>query len=225
MNLLYKLLAKPYLNQWLKEQNKPTGFNDLEFAFVQEVNGKPMRFYRWPERLDMPTVREGELEKIIKLMMMGLTAKNLDDMVDVAIENKVVAIEHRENKKVFDSAMTKLGAVLIEIQNRKDKIIPVELVYNLLAVSYVREDEDPQSFDKEVQKQKAELFQTHADNNSSFFFQLPELKSKLSWLNLSEANLTDYINASKAQQAFLKEALSFTLRAENYSEQKKAAEI
>lgn len=213
MSFLYKIIGRPFLKKYFEEQNRPLGFDDLEFAFALDHKGKVKRYYQFPKRKEMPISRMGQLEKYSMYMAAGLTGKNINDLLDQMEKAMTNAIENKKSEQVMINHLSTCMAIISEMRFRSDRVIPDEILYNYLAVQYVREDEKVDVFSNEIQMQKVEAFKESATANHRFFFQLPGLSEHLKVLHISEENWKDYIEASETQKVVMQSMMeSFQYR-------------
>jgi len=91
-------------------------------------------------------------------------------------------------------------------------VIHTDLLYNFLAVQWVREDEHPELFDATIHDEKVRQFKNEtATGNSYFFFRQPELKRLNELWNFTENEWTQYWNESQQRQQFMQMALKTIL--------------
>lgn len=193
IKLLWKLFHKQLKEFYLSEQNTPVTLKELSYAFSTSK-----KYYRFPSNMAMPTSRYGKLQEYLMYMSARLTAENIDLLINKGIEIIEKGIEN-------DNGASKVAAILYQLGDRNDKIIPHQLIYNYLAVLYVREDEDPKIFNNEIHMQKVDDLMANSDN--SFFFRLPELRKLFDLTTMSESEWQTYVSGSESQQRILKEVL------------------
>lgn len=193
IKLLWKLFGKRLKEFYISEQNTPVTLNELSFAFSTKK-----KYYRFPSGMALPVSRYGKLQEFLMYMSARLTPDNIDLLINKAIEVIDKGIEN-------DSGASKVAAILYQLKDRKDKIIPHQLVYNYLAVQFVREDEDPKVFNNQIHMEKVDDLMENCDN--SFFFRLTELRSLFNLTIMSEQEWLTYVNESKLQQLLVKESL------------------
>lgn len=191
--LLYKLLGDKLKPYFLFEQNTPIQLKELHFAFETYK-----KYYRFPSNMALPMSRFGKLQEFLMYMSARLTADNIDLLINKAHEIIEKGIENNHGA-------SKVAAILYQLQDRKDKLIPQELIYNYLAVQLVREDEDPKLFNNQIHMEKVDDLMANSDNR--FFFHLKELKTLLNLTTISEREWLQYAEQSDLQQEALKKSL------------------
>lgn len=195
--LLWKWFRKGLLKHYLKEQNKPTGFQDLQYAFTDQEGRK---YYRFTDQLSLPVQRFNQMQEYQMWMSARLTADNLHTLVDKALEIVSNGVAQGNNS-------AKVSAILYQIRERQDKIVPAQVLLNILAVQYVREDEDPLVFDGDIQNQKVQAFLDDAQLANGFFLNLPELKKLTTLVSISPIDWMEYYRESEVDQEVIKRSL------------------
>lgn len=201
---LWNLHKEEFLKIYAHEQSTPLTHKQLEKCFVDR---KGKQYYRFPEGMGLPVERLGETKKFIQLQIRALTDQELGEMLDVIDKALMEGIAGKNNK-----AAAIIGSMTHQIRQRKEIIIHVELLYNLLACQWVREDEQPDVFNNEIQMEKVVQFKEEtASGNSYFFFQQQELKKLNELWNFSEDEWNRHLTESriklKASHEVLKEFL------------------
>lgn len=167
----------------------------LEWAYTDKEGNVYCRF---PKKLGLPIDRFAMMKKYLMWMVQGISPDELDSLLDIQEQALASGIKDAKNA-------AKIGVVIEEIRMRRNMTIHTELLYNFLAVQWVRQDEDPLTFNNEIQKQKVESFQKEtASGNSYFFFQQTELKMLSSLFSMSEQEWAKYWNESLLKQEYLK---------------------
>jgi len=193
IKLIWKLFGKKLREYYISEENNPIELKELLFAFTTKK-----KYYRFPAHITLPVSRYGKLQEYLMYMSARLTAENIDLLIDKGIDIIEKGIQN-------DHGASKVTAILHQLKDRNDKVIPHQLIYNYLAVQFVREDEDPQVFNNQIHMEKVDDLMANSDNR--FFFHLPELKKLFDLTTMSETEWEQYVNESVLQQKILKETL------------------
>ena len=192
--------------QFLTRKTKPTeppvaGWKDLEPAFT-DMDGREYR--RFPATIDFPLDRHARRSDIITWMSSGLTGKELADLTDIAIaelENLVAG------KK---GSLVKASAALHEIRNRQTLALHHELMYQFIAVHYIREGEDLWKVNDHIMDDKIEAFKKMvAGGRLLDFFHLPEVSNICNTIGLSSEEFQSLWSESMAQMKVLNQKLQF----------------
>lgn len=197
-----------FLRFYAEENVKKIGSHDLEYAYT-DTNGKA--YFRFGKDFSLPMDRLGRLYYFTELLFKGLSPEE-DEKIDRAINNALEA--GLGNPKVKSAA--KIGSLLIEREKRRSMVIHSELLYNILAVQLVREDEDPSLYVNAIQMQKVEQLRMDYERNGAYpFFQMEELRQLRSFLKLSKDELEAFWTESLLQQQVLMEALETVYTSES----------
>lgn len=185
-----------------ESQLKKTNRGDLEYRFH---DSKGIAYYGFPESLPMPLERWGKMKDILMYMSIGISPDEFNEMIDIAEKNWISFIKTGKNA-------AKVGYIFQELKNRTKVILHTELLYNFLAIQLIREDEDIETFNNEIQMQKVMQFKTETENGKHyFFFQKPELKKLHEYWKFTEAEWNEYWIESETKQMILKESLKTIL--------------
>lgn len=190
-------------NFWKKPKKKIRPLKDnLIFAFEDHTG---MKYYKFPSPESIGLNRLFKIQDYMAWMVRGLTADNLKELTD------------RMDELITDGLKTgrngaKLALLVQEIRERNEKSVPLELVYNYLAVFYVREDERPDVFNEQVQKEKVEAFKISAEsgNLDGFFFALHEYKNICALLNTTNGSWESIVRESQQVTERLEKLLKIT---------------
>jgi hypothetical protein len=171
-------------------QKTPLTHKELKREFA-DTDGK---WYYSFDGLAMPINRVAQAENYKIWLNNGLTKKNLLYFLDESDKSVNAALVR---DKEFAKQMAKIITINNEIRERAKMVIPSELIYNILAVQFIREDEDPVSFNNNIHLEKVAMFKNiDSNNNYSFFLHTKQLKMLLHSLNMSEGQWMEYLKSS-----------------------------
>jgi len=207
---------------------KPIGFDKMEKAFI-DSNG--FQYYKVSNSMDLPIERKGKLNTYLMWMNMGLgnfivEKKDGKQVQYLELDLILDAIEEALNKGIKSKGQAALiGTLINEIRERKNLVIHTELLYNLLAVQWIRQDEKPDTFDEEIHIQKINQFKYEvSQSNSYFFFATTLLNELLPFLKITEQEWNEYWELSIAKQTALREFLKDYLPSEELDKLNKTNE-
>jgi hypothetical protein len=183
------------------EQSKKIGFEKLAFVFT-DSNGKD--YYRYTNDLEIPILRKGELERVLLEVESGLSGNELGRIID-AID---AAINEKDKKGMMSPNIGKIGFLIQEIRNRKEILIHPELLFEAVAILYIREDEDPAIVDREILKEKIEQLKKDSVEGLYDFFYTSGLSTYIPFLEKSPEEWMEYYEAGKAKLEGMKKFLS-----------------
>lgn len=199
---------------WNKKQSptKENSFNDLEKGFL-DLDGKEYR--RFPASVKFPLERHAKRCDIATWMSAGMTNNELKKLVNVAItelENMVAG------KK---GSLVNAAAAMHQILLRKNMVIHHELMYQWIAVHYVREDENLYTVSDTIMDEKIEAFKKMVEGGLLLdFFQLPELNNICNTIGLSSEEFQTSWAESVTQMRLMNQKIKF-LTSEQKSQAKK----
>ncbi len=197
---LWNLHKEDFLKIYAHEQSAPLTHAQLEKCFVDK---KGVQYYRFPEAVALPVERLGQRSLILQWMSAGLTADEQNKFLDEIDKAVMDGLTNKDKK-----AAARVGSCTTQMRDRQKMVLHTELLYNFLAVQWVRKDENPTVYNNEIQMQKVEQFKEEtASGNSYFFFQQKELKKLNDLWNFTEAEWNKYWEESKIKIQATKEAL------------------
>lgn len=161
----------------------------LVFAFT-DLDGN--NYHRFENQDLMSMERLGELKKYFTWIVRGLSNIELEELVHQANEGIVLAMKSLDDRNKVSKYLANAISTHAEILMRSEKISNTELYYNLLAVQYIRHDEDPLEFSETIQKEKVIAFKAASGKLDSFFFALPEFTNLCRLLNITAAEWTAF---------------------------------
>ena len=170
-------------------RSHPKGFENLEYAFT--LDGR--RYYRWASDTQMPLSRLKQLEVFLMHKFTGLLQGELNQFAVAIEQNQIKAIENRNNEQAFVQYMGNISALTHELKHRDNQTIRDQVLYDIVAISYVREDENPLRYANEIHREKVDTFMLLSHKVDPFFFRLPEVKHWLTMFDLSAANWERYL--------------------------------
>jgi len=194
--LLWKYFSKGLTQHFLSEQNKPKDLSLLVYAFT---DSKLRKYYRFQDNSSLPFDRYGKLMEFLTLMSSRLTAENLGLLCDKALE----IIQEGIGK---DKNAAKVAGLIYQLKERKDWLVPHQLIYDILALQYIREDEKPEVFNNAIHLEKVETFMNEISKHS-FFFQMPEFRKLFNSTIMSESEWIAYCQKSTEEDRSAKEIL------------------
>jgi hypothetical protein len=196
--LAYKHL-KPEIKEIEATITKRTWMDNARFAF--EMEGK--RFFAFNKATDLPINRYEAQQVILIQLENRLTnkeLKNLLEIAEIAADNAFNALKNNEKVK-------NIGALLASVKeiNSRNEVLMFhpKLLCELAALSLIREDEDCTVINKEIHKEKVDLFMRQGGSADFFtktgvisLFPNPELLLQKS-AELWEAHIQQLANSKK----------------------------
>lgn len=188
---------------WKKKKPSRTEAKDsLVFAFKDDEG---VNYYRFPDGISMPLIRLYKVQEFMTWMVRGLSQDDLRDIANRMDELLTSGIKQGRNA-------AKLGVLISELTDRNERFVPVEIIYNYLAVFYIREDERFDIVNDQIQKEKVIAFKRSADSGdiNSFFFALTEYKNLCELLNITKDKWEYFAQESAHQKEKMLKLLKIT---------------
>jgi len=195
---MIQILAKiPYFERqilaYALRHKKPKGFDNMTFAF-KDTDGRS--YYTFTGDFDVYIKRRGYWEQRLIELDAGLSQKEKDAIIG--------ACKDALNKAKPDYAL--VAHLIQEMDMRNQWLVHHDIMYDLLAACYVREDEDPTKIDTEIHQQKVDYFL--ASDDVSFFFDNRTLTELLPFLGSLKGKLKQYLSDTAVRAAALKEQIN-----------------
>jgi hypothetical protein len=154
-----------FLQNLFRKKKEVSPFLNMDF-FYKDNDG--LKWYEFNDKTRMPLQRYIKLQKFIVIWNRNLDNEELNKLVDIAVE----AIEDGVKKTVSGKQINLLKVVtaLNEIKTRQDKLRPFEVMADILAISYVRSDEDFFDFDNTKHMEKKQHIMYQAKKKRSVFY-------------------------------------------------------
>lgn len=183
IKILWKLFKNQFIKYYISDQCKPITHAQMKLIFI-DSNGK--KYYEFDSNLKMPLERNAELLNYKIWMQKGLSVSEFDKILD---KMDSYLTDGLKNNKGF----ARIGALIEEMRTRRNMAIPRELWYNFLAVQIVREDEMPEVFNNEIQREKVDQLKMEVEAGNSYdFFMQSGLMRLLNLLNMSKEEFEEY---------------------------------
>lgn len=194
---LIKLLWSKYKTEFLKlhfDDVAKSSKYELEWVHT-DSNGRTYSRFVKP---DLPLERIGKMQDFMDLMGTGLTREEIKDLITAADNEMAMAMAGKK------ANLSTVGWVHKQILDREEMILHTELLYNFLAVQYIRDDEPINEYVHSIQLEKVEQFKRdNKDSSTFFFFQVPELKLVNEFLRFTEQEWNEYWKDSQKEQSRL----------------------
>lgn len=187
---------------WFKKNKKPElSVGDLTYAFTDDDGNK---YYGFPSSVAFPLERHAKRSDIIMWMSAGLTSDELHKLLDVA---EAAFEEFASGTK---GSLAIAGAALKQIRMRADLVIHHSLLYQWIAVHYVRKDESLFTINNAVMDEKIASFEKMvAGGRLLDFFHLPELMNICNTIGMSSSEYQQSWNDSETELITLNRKLKY----------------
>ena len=182
-------------------QSKPIEKYKLDWCFI-DSNGK--RYYKFIDDMEMPVERYGQIQRLLVELSNCISGPELTMFLSKIMEHLDPGGEAGEHKKV------RIGEALHlvrEMQLREELLLHPDIMMELIAANFIREDENPAKWDEELHQEKIVQFKKDSQTGLYDFFHNAGLRELTPFAGLSEAEWLTYWAKSavkiKAMHQFL----------------------
>jgi hypothetical protein len=175
---IYRLFRKQILKYYYLEQNK--GFEKLDKCFV-DSNG--IGYWRYGEDFTIPLQRVRYLNKKIQELNKGFSD---DEYIKI-----LTAIEGAINGGKKPDLVT-VGFLVKELKDRRDLALHPDIMFDLAATIYIREDENPAEVAMSIHNEKIEQFKKDSVEGLYDFFYNAGLEKYIPYLTKLEGEWEEY---------------------------------
>lgn len=190
--------------QKLFKKKEVSPFLGMEFIHKDE-NG--LKWYSFHDKSVMPLTRYLKLQKFIIIWNRNLDNTELSKLIDAAeecIEDGVVKLQGGKRINLI-----KLVTILSEMRSRHEKIRPFELMADMMAINFVREDEDYYMFDNVKHLEKKNYILDAAKKKDPFFLNTTIFKNLSGSVITSREGLAQFMELSEEQARVNVEKLQY----------------
>ncbi len=180
--------------KWFKKKPrlaKHPDFSKMEYKFA---DSQGRRYYSYLNDYDIPIKRYGQFKRFLMELANGMARDEVKLFID--------AMKSALNKNPIDIAQ--IGFVLNEMELRNDILFHEEIMFNMVATLYIREDQDPQVWDEETEQVKAQYLKIEAQGKLYDFFVTASLGKYIPYLKEHKGTLREFlIQTNKKRKAML----------------------
>lgn len=201
----WKIMKPWMLKRYYRELSRTVGKEDLDPSIIDDQG---RMYYEFPgDAMNLPVARLMKQKEYMEWLSAGINQNNLHMLLTATQEHLVEALKVTQDKKKFAKAMAKVNALISQIDQRREQIIPLDLFINMLAVMLVREDEDPAKFQETIHQEKCDYFMQHIDDYG-FFFRTAAFVKLSKQLSLSKAAWRHHLKSWLASEEELRSVLN-----------------
>jgi hypothetical protein len=194
--LTYKLFKPFFLKYYYFDQSNKSGFEKMKKVFV-DSNGK--EYYCVENDFDTPLERIRGIERCVMEISAGLS--NEDDKKIREAMKKALGEGKKPN-------LPMIGWLLVEMDKREDLVLHPNVMFDLLAYKYIREDEDPSVVDVKIHKEKIEQLRKDSMGGLYDFFYKMGLLAYMPYLTKLEKDWSEYYSQSEVKITALNKVLN-----------------
>ncbi len=190
IEFIYNRFKKQFNALAFSEQiPKKEKFAGYKFSFI---DSKGVRYYEPIDLLDSGIKRKGKLHEHLVEYASQLTGSEITkmaDTIDALINDKI----HKGESPDYAG----ITFITKEMRTRRDNLIGTDIIFDIVCLYYVREDEEPDNYDIEVHNQKVERLKKDYDLGLNVFFCGEGINKLLGFQNTPEKELKQSLNRSQ----------------------------
>lgn len=134
--------------------------------FMVEMDGH--KYYRFRDSGDVPLVRYKEIQAVLIQLDNRLTSAELMNILSIARESVVAAIEGQSRKDRGKGLQQCLWAIQEAESRHKELGLHTDLIVELAALNLIRGDENPFEINEGIQAEKLRLFKREFTSHDFF---------------------------------------------------------
>jgi hypothetical protein len=134
--------------------------------FMVEMDGH--KYYRFRDSGDVPLIRYKEIQAVLIQLDNRLTSDELLNILSIARESVVAAIEGQSRKERGKGLQQCLWAIQEAESRHKELGLHTDLIVELAALNLIRDDENPFEINEGIQAEKLRLFKREFVNHDFF---------------------------------------------------------
>jgi hypothetical protein len=139
---------------------------------------------------ETPVARMAKLKTYYDILSRGLSGEVIDTAFTAA------------NECLAKGNIAEAGRVLCDLKDLKDSVVNMDAFINIIAVSYCREDEDPDTVTDHIHKEKIDFLMSETEAGR-FFFRTAVWKDCERTFNLSSMDAEQLLTEYRAEMARL----------------------
>ncbi len=182
-------------------------------AFV-DSNG--VKYFKYKDRFNMPVVRLGALQDFLFQLSRKIDKGEMELFIkamNMLITNAVASLTHADKAVKH---LARLQTTLDDMELREKEILHPELMFDVVAVNFIREDENPAQYDEVVHAEKVEQFKKDSAGGLYDFFYSSSTMEYFPGLELLREDYQELWDYSKTKQSARIEALYQIASQQNY---------
>ena len=186
INYLAKIGFKEAIHDYCFSHQSKTYKENMEFVFTDSQNRK---YFAFPDLKKLPLPLLEKLNELQEQLTSKIPGRDLDSWI-VKVEE---VLNGHSEKKVTDT-----GYWLGVLKERRSILFDPTLLTEIAALLYIREDENPCVYNKELHKEKFELLWSDSQEGMKLydFFQQAGLKGYIPSGNITQVNWEQYLQES-----------------------------
>lgn len=189
INYLAKVGFKDAIHDYCFSHQSKSYKDNMEFIFTDSLNRK---YFYFPDLKNMPLPLLEKLNELQEQLNSKVPGRDLDSWMQ-AVEK---VLNSNSNTKVTD-----FGYWIGVLKDRRSILFDPTILTEIAALLYIREDENPCVYNKELHKEKFEMLWKDSQQGMKLydFFQQAGLKGYIPSGNITPVNWEQYLQESMAK--------------------------
>lgn len=183
INYLAKVGFKDAIQDYCYSHQSKSYKENMTFVFTDSLNRK---YFYFPDLKKMPLPLLEKLNELQEQLNAKIPGRDLDSWIKKVEE----ALNGRSETKITD-----VGYWLGVLKERRSILFDPTILMEIAALLYIREDENPCVYNKELHKEKFELLWKDSQEGNKLydFFQQAGLKGYIPSENITQENWQEYL--------------------------------
>jgi len=189
INYLAKVGFKDAIHDYCFSHQSKSYKDNMEFIFTDSLNRK---YFYFPDLKNMPLPLLEKLNELQEQLNSKVPGRDLDSWMQ-SVEK---VLNSNSNTKVTD-----VGYWIGVLKDRRSILFDPTILTEIAALLYIREDENPCVYNKELHKEKFEMLWKDSQQGMKLydFFQQAGLRGYIPSGNITPVNWEQYLQESMAK--------------------------
>jgi len=200
---------RAYINKLaFNNQKHPHEPNELEEAFV-DSNG--LKYFKYRDDMETPLVRLQKVQDFLFQLERKLSDKELSKLTEAMKFQMDRALMNSSHIDKMVGYLAKTRAIIDDIALREEYILHPELMFDIVATLYIREDENPAEWSQQLHNEKVDQFKKDSAEGLYDFFYNAGLNRYLPGLTSLKDDFQQLFNYQKDKIQARNQAITKTL--------------
>lgn len=205
MNFLEK-----HYRRWIHKlafngQRHPIDPANLEEVFV-DSNG--LKYYKFKREIDAPYVRFAQLQEYLYQAERKLNKRELKLYLDACKHQIQTVLQNTSHIDKMVGELARLSVIIEDMEILEEQVLHPELMMDIVACLYIREDEDPAIVDDKIHQEKIAQFSKDSQGGLYDFFYKAGLGKYFTGFELLSKDFENLYQFSSAKMETIREKLS-----------------
>lgn len=204
LRFLHKRFKAQYASILYEDAKRPKDFDNMEHCFVDSIG---VNYYTWPIKEQVPGLRFSKAESLHVQILAGIShiewGQFITDM------RKAI---NRQAEGAFIPDIARIAVLIEEMDKRATIGMYPDLMYELIATLYVREDENPLDIEDIMLAKKVAQFKKDSRSGVYDFFAKGHIQRYLTSLTMPEKEWMERWNQAELTLKSMSKFLSLSTK-------------